>query len=392
MLVYINPGHDIKYDSGATGYGLREADIALAVGKLLKSILEGIGINVMMRQSDNLNNDSSYSDRDVAVCPEANENGADIFVSLHCNAASTTAANGTECLYYPGSANSQLLSQCIQNQIVGSFGTTDRGIKERPNLIVLKSTDMPATLVEMAFISNQSDANLLSNYQYRFAAAIARGITDYMSGKALSVEEVKSQLSNNPSTPAPKAEDTPVAPNGKLYEQNDIDYLVNQGYTKDNAIALLATCDKYKKSEPKATIDTSDPDADIHAFDYSNGTHSIFFSEWELRCHGEGCCSGFPDGGMNPKLLELLDRIRKSVGGPVSISCAYRCPTHNAEVGGVSGSQHKLGTAADVQLPDGYTVDQLADIARICGARGIGKYSWGCHVDVRDEPAEWDDR
>ena len=59
--------------------------------------------------------------------------------------------------------------------------TVDRGVKERPNLCVLKNTDMPAVLVELAFIDNEEDCTLLTNEQDNFARAVARGITDYFS-------------------------------------------------------------------------------------------------------------------------------------------------------------------------------------------------------------------
>lgn len=79
---------------------------------------------------------------------------------------------------------------------------------------------------------------------------------------------------------------------------------------------------------------------------------------------------------------------------PVSISCAYRCPSHNEEVGGVPNSQHVKGCAADVLVPDGMSVDELAQIAEECGADGIGKYydSLFVHVDTRGETARWDDQ
>lgn len=60
-----------------------------------------------------------------------------------------------------------------------SLSTVDRGLKERPNLIVLKDTTMPAVLVETAFIDNDNDAALLTNNADDFARAIARGITDF---------------------------------------------------------------------------------------------------------------------------------------------------------------------------------------------------------------------
>lgn len=180
MKVYINPGHDKKYDSGAVGYGMREADIVAEVGELVKNYLVAAGCEVMLRQSDNLYYDSSYSDRPIAVVPEANNWDADIFVSIHCNAFNGTA-KGTECEIYSliASKDAAKLAKCIQDQLVATLETIDRGIKERPNLIVLKQTDMPATLVEIAFIDNEKDANKLKYCRDDIARAIARGITDY---------------------------------------------------------------------------------------------------------------------------------------------------------------------------------------------------------------------
>jgi uncharacterized protein YcbK (DUF882 family) len=110
---------------------------------------------------------------------------------------------------------------------------------------------------------------------------------------------------------------------------------------------------------------------------------SKYFSDEELTCH---CCGQYPEQGMDQNLLDLLDEIREAVGGPVNISCAYRCPDHNAEVGGVPNSQHVEGTAADIIVPDGWSVNQLADLAVSLNADGVGRYYDDCfvHVDVRD--------
>ena len=114
----------------------------------------------------------------------------------------------------------------------------------------------------------------------------------------------------------------------------------------------------------------------------------MYFSKEELSCH---CCGELPPNGMDTRLLQLLDDIREFVGSPVEISCAYRCPSHNAEVGGVENSQHVLGTAADVLVPDGMTVSALAELAESCGADGIGTYPTDgfVHVDTRGYTARW---
>lgn len=184
MKVFINPGHDREYDSGAVNpnSGLREADVAAEVSALVVDYLEAAGCECQIMQSDNLAptpaGRSAYDDRQgLTVTETANEWGADIFVSIHCNAASTTA-RGTEVECY-GAGEGEKLAQCIQSQIVDSLGTVDRGVKYMPKLLVLKYTDMPAVLVEMAFIDNDEDAALLAGKTDEFARAIARGVTDY---------------------------------------------------------------------------------------------------------------------------------------------------------------------------------------------------------------------
>lgn len=180
MKVYINPGHDTKYDSGAVNpsSGLRECDVAASIGAKVMKYLTAAGCDCRLLQSDNLYYDSDYDDRTVSVCEDANNWGADVFVSIHCNAANGNA-RGTEVECYDSDSNGGMLAKAIQNQLVTSLPVIDRGVKEMPGLIVLKHTDMPAVLVETAFIDNDADAELLESRADDFARAIARGVTDY---------------------------------------------------------------------------------------------------------------------------------------------------------------------------------------------------------------------
>lgn len=172
MKVFLNPGHapNGNPDPGACGCGLRECDVAKSVADLVEHYLTAAGVGVV----GNLQDDSLY-----AITNAANASSADIFVSIHCNAFNGSAC-GTETCLYPGSAAGNKLGACIQQQIVDSLGTVDRGLKVRKDLWVLKSTDMPAVLVELAFIDNEGDAELLRDQQDDFARAIARGVTDFM--------------------------------------------------------------------------------------------------------------------------------------------------------------------------------------------------------------------
>ena len=83
-------------------------------------------------------------------------------------------------LIYNKWSRAEDLAECIQKQIVDSLGTVDRGVKVNQHLAVLRETVMPAVLVEVAFISNEDDVQLLINNQDDIARAIARGVTDYL--------------------------------------------------------------------------------------------------------------------------------------------------------------------------------------------------------------------
>lgn len=178
--IVINPGHDCTYDSGAVSprTGLRECDVAKNVGELLAYYLKAVDCEIRMVQSDNLNGERPDLPN---VCSTANDWPADLFISIHCNAFNEIA-KGTETLCYSSNGNSGKLARYIQNQIIGSIdGLVDRGVKERKNLCVLRNTDMPAVLVELAFIDNAEDEAILTSKQDDFARAIARGVTDYLS-------------------------------------------------------------------------------------------------------------------------------------------------------------------------------------------------------------------
>lgn len=167
MKIFINPGHG-GADGGAVGNGLVEAEVAFNIGRLVGKYLQAVGYQVKIFQYDGLR----------AICDDANAWGADYFVSLHCNAAATSSATGTETFFWNGGSGRKLAAR-INEQIVKSLNLRDRGTKSA-NFTVLAYTDMPAVLVETAFISNPSDAKLLRDRQDDFARAIARGVTDFL--------------------------------------------------------------------------------------------------------------------------------------------------------------------------------------------------------------------
>lgn len=182
-LVILDAGHGGK-DPGACGNNLDEKDINLAVTLEVGEILEDEGIRVIYtRDGDTF---VALNDRPNI----ANMYNASIFVSIHCNSNVSSNPSGTETYCYYPLSNPDLYMQKderynlalrIQEEMVSRLGLNDRGVKQA-NFEVLRETDMPSALVEMAFISNPGDAALLgqSTIQKRAAKAIAEAIADYM--------------------------------------------------------------------------------------------------------------------------------------------------------------------------------------------------------------------
>ena len=168
MKIFINPSSlEIQ------GNGLQSKEVTLSIGQKISAHLNSSGITTELQQLDSV--ESIYT--------SSNNFGADLFIAIHCNSASSTAS-GTETFYCQGSENGKKLAQAIQSRIITALGTVDRGIKDDTQsssgrLGVLRKTACPAVLVEIAFISNANDAQILSNKQEEFAQAISSGILDY---------------------------------------------------------------------------------------------------------------------------------------------------------------------------------------------------------------------
>lgn len=166
MKICINGGHYPHLDSGALGSHITEAEYTMELMESVASYLEAAGCEVLRVQENDL----------AEITSAANDWGADLFVSLHCNAANKRA-RGTESYAYTGSEEGRRLAACIQSQLTDSIDTVDRGVKEA-SFYVLRYTDCPAALIEVAFIDNEEDEQLLLSHKDQIARAIARGVTD----------------------------------------------------------------------------------------------------------------------------------------------------------------------------------------------------------------------
>ena len=188
LKVFIDPGHGGN-DPGALGSTFNEKDIVLAISKKLGVILNSYGVSVKYSRE----NDTAVGLEERAQM--ANNWGASLFVSIHANSAASPAS-GTECFTKP-SANSSTkqLSANIAKSISSKLGIANRGHKEEV-WRVLTSSNIPAILVETAFVNHPNDSNLLLNRQDDFADAIAREILNYLNINSTKNNELE-QINNN---------------------------------------------------------------------------------------------------------------------------------------------------------------------------------------------------
>ena len=172
--VCIDAGHG-GTDPGAVGpNGTREKDVALQIVLLVRDALQRCGIEVVMTRT--VDKHVSLSERAVV----ANKVGADAFVSVHCNSATNAAAQGTETYAFSKQSKGYPLAKMVHQELIAVTGTVDRGLKTK-NYAVLRETGMAAALVELGFISNVDEEQLLQNagWQCKVAEAIAKGIVQY---------------------------------------------------------------------------------------------------------------------------------------------------------------------------------------------------------------------
>lgn len=169
--IVIDPGHGGS-DWGATYEGRKEKDdnldLALAVGR----ILENNGIDVLYTRTDDVYNTP------LEKAMMGNNAGADFFVSFHRNATGAPQrSTGVETLVYNDSGIKAEMARNI-NRELANLGFVNRGVIERPNLVVLKRTKMPAILIETGFIDNEEDNAKFDAQFNEIASAIAEGILE----------------------------------------------------------------------------------------------------------------------------------------------------------------------------------------------------------------------
>ncbi|WP_127575244.1 N-acetylmuramoyl-L-alanine amidase [Paenibacillus barengoltzii] len=190
--VWIDAGHGGK-DPGAAANGLKEKDIALAVSLAIKARLESAYEEVQVLLSRNTDVFLELKER----TDKANAAGADLLVSVHCNAGG--GAGGFESFRYTNaSAASRAFQNVLHTEIMAAlkpFGVTDRGQKAA-NLHMVRESKMPAVLTENLFIDVTADAAKLkrSDVTDAIVAGHVSGIAKYLGLKKREAEPVSDKV------------------------------------------------------------------------------------------------------------------------------------------------------------------------------------------------------
>ncbi|MGT2867137.1 N-acetylmuramoyl-L-alanine amidase, partial [Streptococcus fryi] len=206
-VIFIDAGHG-GADPGAVYENTTEKSLTLNMQSLVRNRLEAEGYSIVTARDDN-----SYVDL-IDRSKKANMSQADLFVSIHFNAATTPTATGIEAYYYqyhkdyPSAINqtyhndeerlnhSAVLANAIQSAVVSETGGKNNGVLRR-TFAVLRETTAPAVLLELGYMSNSSELAKLKSpaYQQQLAKGIVDGIKKYYSYYGVSGSVVKQPVS-----------------------------------------------------------------------------------------------------------------------------------------------------------------------------------------------------
>ena len=181
IKIVIDAGHGGS-DSGATGNGMAEKNLTLAIVLAAKKSFDKDS-RFQVSYTRTADTYPSLSQR----ANLANNKNADMFICVHINSASASA-HGTETLWSKSrnsatkknGLTSQNLAKAMQSAAVAATGFTNRGLVDRPNLYVLKHTKMPACLIEYGFISNKTEASRMKANTSVYGRALYNSVVNLM--------------------------------------------------------------------------------------------------------------------------------------------------------------------------------------------------------------------
>jgi N-acetylmuramoyl-L-alanine amidase len=170
-VLVLDAGHGGS-DTGAVRSGVKEKNLNLDIVKRLNTLLKGHKIKVYMTRTTDKTVDL-YSRSALA-----NRVDADLFLSIHNNAGSSRT-KGTMTLYYPSDTQTARglagrdIASIVQKELTSRLLTTSHGLYSRPRLAVLRTTNMPAVIAEVGYMTNKAELAKLNTTSYRQKSAEA---------------------------------------------------------------------------------------------------------------------------------------------------------------------------------------------------------------------------
>jgi len=184
--IVIDPGHG-GIDSGANSNHVIEKDITLAISKKLAAALESHGGKVTFTRESDIDyytRGRGGKRKDLLTRIEIMENsGAEIFISVHCNAFRGGNLSGAQVFYSPKFAQNKILAERLQQALKEFPPGNKRQAKEDLRILLLNDTKIPGVLIETGYLTNQKEAVLLADndYQQKLVEQIARGLAYHFS-------------------------------------------------------------------------------------------------------------------------------------------------------------------------------------------------------------------
>lgn len=197
QVIILDAGHG-GFDGGAVAPdGTVEKDINLKIALTLQELLKQGGYEVIMTRESDVSTDDVETDK-IATRKKSDlknrlglmkDNPQAVFVSIHLNKFTTSAANGSQVFYSAGREESKVLGDCIQKSIVKLLQPENTRVNKQAtsSTYLLYNATVPAVLVECGFLSNSAELKRLKDeeYQKKMAFSIFCGIVSFYSDNSI---------------------------------------------------------------------------------------------------------------------------------------------------------------------------------------------------------------
>lgn len=192
-VIVIDAGHGGPDGGASSSGGVVEKNVTLPLSMYLRDFLQQAGAVVIMTRDgdyDLANPDTKGWSRRKAEdlkkrVQMVNEKNADMLISIHLNAIPSKQWTGAQTFYAPRVKDSGQIATLVQEEIKRVLQNTNRAAKKTNDIYILRMLERPAVLVEVGFLSNDKEAQLMNTekYQKQMANAIYQGILRYSSGE-----------------------------------------------------------------------------------------------------------------------------------------------------------------------------------------------------------------